>query len=612
MIKRFTADFETCTWLEDETYVWAWAVCDIDNTDYIKIGTDIFDFLCFAEKYNNSKFYFHNLKFDSEFVIYWLLNNGFTWIKEKKDRKDNTFTTLINDMGVFYSVTIYFKANDYIERKITLIDSLKIIPFSVDETAQAFNLPISKLKIDYNAFRERGHTLTKEEEDYIKNDVLIVAEALKVIFSEGLTKNTRAGNAMFDFKHMLGSEDKFRHYFPKLDVRVDEQIRQCYKGGFTYLNPIYQGKTVYNVNVLDVNSLYPSVQACVRGELMPYGEPLWFEGKYKPDPVYPLYIQTISCSFHVKPNMIPTIQIKNKKYFFTDNEYLESSDGEEVMMTLTSVDLELFLEHYDTENLVYVDGWKFKGASFFFKDYINKWTERKIKAGKEKNKGQRQLAKLMLNSLYGKFATSLKVKSKKPYMDSEGVIHYQLLDEELTDGMYLPVGTFITAYARRVTIETSQKIKTYSINKYGKDMYIYSDTDSIHTTLPIEELKKFCDIDDFELGKWDHEASATRGKFIRQKCYIEEIDGKLKITCAGMPKKCVYYHKDEDGNKIDNTLYYKDVYGNEHVFNIDDFKVGFTCSGKLTFKHVKGGVKLVDTEYTIKEAEILASIKKMM
>ena len=62
-------------------------VCDIDNTEYIKIGTDIFDFLCFAEKYNNSKFYFHNLKFDSEFVIYWLLNNGFTWIKEKKDRK---------------------------------------------------------------------------------------------------------------------------------------------------------------------------------------------------------------------------------------------------------------------------------------------------------------------------------------------------------------------------------------------------------------------------------------------------------------------------------------------------------------------------------------------
>ena len=30
-------------------------------------------------------------------------------------------------------------------------------------------------------------------------------------------------------------------------------------------------------------------------------------------------------------------------------------------------------------------------------------------------------------------------------------------------------------------------------------MYIYSDTDSIHTILGIEELKLFCDIDDVKL-----------------------------------------------------------------------------------------------------------------
>ena len=68
-------------------------------------------------------------------------------------------------------------------------------------------------------------------------------------------------------------------------------------------------------------------------------------------------------------------------------------------------------------------------------------------------------------------------------------------------------GTFITAYARNKTIRTSQKIKEYSINKYGIDMYCYSDTDSIHTILPIEELKLFCEIDDVELGKWKHESS---------------------------------------------------------------------------------------------------------
>lgn len=79
------------------------------------------------------------------------------------------------------------------------------------------------------------------------------------------------------------------------------------------------------------------------------------------------------------------------------------------------------------------------------------------------------------------------------------IIHYTLSEKEQKDGIYLPIGAFITAYAREKTIRTSQAIKEYSISKYGKDMYIYSDTDSIHTMLSIEELKKFCDIDDIKL-----------------------------------------------------------------------------------------------------------------
>ena len=31
------------------------------------------------------------------------------------------------------------------------------------------------------------------------------------------------------------------------------------------------------------------------------------------------------------------------------------------------------------------------------------------------------------------------------------------------------------------------------------------------------------------------------------------------------------------------------------------FKEGFTCGGKLRFSHVKGGVKLVPTDFTIKK-----------
>lgn len=148
------------------------------------------------------------------------------------------------------------------------------------------------------------------------------------------------------------------------------------------------------------------------------------------------------------------------------------------------------------------------------------------------------------------------------------------------------MGAFITAYAREKTIRTSQAIKDYSLSKYGKDLYIYSDTDSIHTLLPIEELEQFCEIDPVKLGAWKHEGTFSKAKFIRQKCYIEDFDGKIEITCAGMPKQCYNF------------------------VTWNNFKTGFTCGGKLTFKHVKGGVILVETDFTIKEEKIIKHIDK--
>lgn len=191
----------------------------------------------------------------------------------------------------------------------------------------------------------------------------------------------------------------------------------------------------------------------------------------------------------------------------------------------------------------------------------------------------------MLNALYGKFATSLEVQNKEPYLD-EGIVKYKLGEREKKKGLYIPVGAFITAYARRKTILTSQAIKDYSISKYGKDLYIYSDTDSIHTLLGIEELTKFCEIDDYKLGAWKHESSFSKARFIRQKCYIEEIDNEIKITCAGLPSKCYNF------------------------VTWENFKTGFKCGGKLVFKHVKGGVKLVETEFTIKDDSVKSNIEK--
>lgn len=142
----------------------------------------------------------------------------------------------------------------------------------------------------------------------------------------------------------------------------------------------------------------------MRSEKLPIKSPIYFEGEYKPDNIYDLYIIKFSCVFKLKKNKIPMIQIKHKSefYSFIPTEYLTSSGNQSVTLTLTNVDFELFKEQYEIEEgtLEFHCGWKFRSFDKLFIEYIDKWMEVKKKATIENNKSMRTLAKLMLNSLY--------------------------------------------------------------------------------------------------------------------------------------------------------------------------------------------------------------------
>jgi hypothetical protein len=249
---------------------------------------------------------------------------------------------------------------------------------------------------------------------------------------------------------------------------------------------------------------------------------------------------------------------------FVPTEYLESSGDEDVTMCMTNVDLELFFEHYDVYNLEYHSGWKFKSTTKLFKEYIDKWSGIKIQSKLEGNRAMYLLAKLMLNALYGKFALNPNVQGKIPYYYN-GMIKYNEGVKETRDPIYIPIGTFVTSWARFKTITSAQSVY---------DRFIYADTDSLHLTGT--DLPATLEVDDVQLGKWKHESTFTRGRFIRQKSYIEEIDGKLHITCAGLPESC---------------------YGS---VTWDNFKEGVVYDGKLQMKRVSGGIILTDTTFAIK------------
>lgn len=573
----YTADFETTT-REDDCRVWAYSICEIGNPVNFIYGNNIDDFMKWcSNKKKNYKVWFHNLKFDGEYIFYYLLTHGFKCIKDKKDREDKTFTCLISDMGQFYSIEIYFSVNDKKVNKVSIFDSLKILNFSVEKIAKDFKLPIQKLELDYKAERKKGHKLTKHEIDYIRNDVEIMSRALDIMFKQNLTKMTIGSDALYNYKQSVA----FDNYFPVLPYEIDEDIRHSYKGGWVYLNPIYAEKRIKKGIVVDKNSMYPSHMYY---DYLPLGEPQFFEGEYVSDICFPLYIQTLSCSFKIKKGKLPTIQLKNN-IGFMPNEYLESSNEEIVTMTLTNIDLELFFDHYDVDDIVYHNGFKFKRMKGLFNNYIEHWMGEKNKAKKEENGALYLTSKLMLNSLYGKFGLNPNVRGKYPVLTEEGIIKYKLYEREVRDSIYCPVASFITSLARCDIIRSSQKIRDYTLEKYGTDYFIYSDTDSIHCLdMKEEELAELLEIDKYKLGAWDLETHFDEAVFIRQKCYIEkQSDGKIKTTIAGLPKKLGKY------------------------ITLDNFKKGFTIPAidiekehKLRFKHVKGGVILVDTDFTIK------------
>lgn len=586
---RLMGDFETTT-NKDDCRVWATSICNIDLVEEIytnpskkhhivKTWNSIEPLFTYLESIKEQKeLYFHNLKFDGKFILDYIIKNGYTYSDDLDSEK--TFNCLITDSNIFYAIEICHGVHEvkkrngkvsYKRNTTTIYDSSKKIPLPVRSIPKAFDIPNAKLEIDYQGDRPVGHVLTQEEIDYIEEDVIIVARALKQFFNDGMEKMTLSSDALHHFK-LLHSKNNpkmmkqmFRNTFPLLDPHIDDFSRKAYKGGYTFVQPHQAIKIHGDGIVYDVNSLYPSV---MYHKPMPWGHPRYYTGFYYDEENghlhrdYPLFIQRFTCCFKVKDKHLPTVQIKNN-FRFKETEYLTSCD-QPVELYMTSVDFELFIDHYNIYDYEFIEGYAFRQRYNVFKDYIDYWGEIKAKS----SGGKRTLAKLMLNSLYGKFATNPKSIIRIPYIDETGKVCYMNREEDDREPCYTPLGAFVTAYAREVTIRTAQSVY---------ERFIYCDTDSIH--LIGHEIPDI-NIHDSRLGAWKCEGKFVKAKFLRAKTYMEEYlneDGstRLDVKCAGMP---------DNGKKM---------------VTFENFHVGSSFPGKLRPVTVPGGVVLEDIYFTI-------------
>lgn len=641
--KILVGDFETTVYKgQINTEVWAAASVELNTEDvniFHSIG-ELFDY--YKSLKTNLIVYFHNLKFDGAFWLSYLLTglkfkqaynqpveDDINTIRfmDNKDMPNNSFRYSISDMGAWYSITIKVK-----NKIIELRDSFKLLPFSVKRIGESFDTKHKKLDIEYKGLRYAGCNITDDEKKYIANDVLVVKEALEIMFAEGHDRLTIGSCCLAEYKKSIPPWD-YKAFFPNVyeqDIEpgygaptVGDYIHGAYRGGWCYLVKGKEQKLYTNGTTADVNSLYPSMMHSESGNYYPVGSPTFWKGDFIPEVARRFdmfFFVRLKTRFYLKPGKLPFIQIKNNM-LYKSTEMLETSDirgkdGEYytkykdkngnireaiVTLTLTQMDFYLLCEQYDLVDTEILDGCYFHAEIGIFDDYINKYRDLKIKSKGAK----REEAKLFLNNLYGKMASTPCSNFKFAYVKEDTSLgFYTVVAAEKKPG-YIPVGAAITSYARCFTIRAAQA------NYFGPDKpgFVYADTDSIHCTLSPEEIrgitvhpKNFC--------CWKLESCWDTGFFVRQKTYIEHVIKEdcepiekpyYNVRCAGMPDRCkklflLSMGEDEEINDI--TEEEKEFLKVKRT--VADFNIGLSVPGKLLPKRIPGGIVLTETSYEMR------------
>ena len=634
----WVADFETTVYpAQTYTEVWAAAICRLgcDTEQGVEVQNSIESFFDFLIGQNeNMTVYFHNLKFDGHFILTYLMknynqafDNSENHFKKKKEMENDEFSYLISSEGQWYFIV--FKINDKI---ITFYDSLKLIPLSVKQIGDSFKTKHRKLSIEYEGYRKAGGYISPDERHYISNDVLVMSEALKIFRDQGYHRSTLASNAILQMKKFINRNCapglNFSKKFPEQDAflptgeTLDEFIRPAYLGGWVYVNPRFQNRLIEDVDgyTLDVNSLFPYVMHSVSGNEYPCGMPevlSTFE-EFNEAKGSRFYFIRFKCSFEIKEGFLPFIQIKNN-LLYTGTEMLTTSriknqktgryvteiknpngvQNNVVELTMSKPIFQLFKKHYSIENFEFEMCLAYQTTMYDFDDYIEFYMKEKM----TQEGGLRQIAKLFLNSAYGKFGTSPNSSFKIADLDDEGCLCFSTVFEAEKKTIYVPVAAAVTSYARCLIVSAAQE---------NIDTFAYADTDSLHLINPdINSLSYL--LDSKKLGKFKVEEKWNTAKFLRQKTYIE-IGDDVTLKGAGITTRAKNNFlfsvpegkeklTDEDMEQFSNLSDQEKAYINiERTW--DDFKIGAEFIGNLKPVRMPGGVVLTKNVFTVKGGRI--------
>ena len=553
----YCADFETTSLaqyqVEGSTRVYLWKLMGVDN-QVDELGIDMDSFIEYIKGLGNADIYFHNLSFDGEFILWWLLENYYTYDEELTN--DMTFKSIIDETGSIYSISIRHSAKAI----TTLKCSYKLFPKSISDIGKLVG--IEKLNETHNYEEIKNYhsieELPEEEIKYITNDVRIMVELIKYLQEKGVKGITMSSSAYKNWqqdKYMLSHNDMKKDS----NEEIVEIVRKSYRGGITKVNQKYAGIEFNDVISFDVNSLYPSV---MYENPMPIGEGKIYKSVEEGRKDNRHLFIIVAFVQYAKVRTGQHAFIGNNSGFSYARKYSYDDELQNKMLYLWLDEFNLFKLVYDAQfEILKVVGWK--KANNVFTNYIDRWYKVKENA---RNDVERSLAKLMLNSLYGKFGMNDSRITKLPVAIDDKIIYHTT--ENNTTYYYKEVASYITSKARC-------KLASF-MNRCG-DNFLYCDTDSVYY-IGHEIPDIFKDVvDPKKLGYWKYEGHYTRFKALKAKCYLKQLDdGTIERRIAGCPKECA------------------------ELINFDNFAPNLKLSNaKRCKKKVKGGIVIGNTDFTI-------------
>lgn len=644
---------------------------DIETTNYIIHDNSIYSSIYYDKLSENEK----KDCIKQSFMYVWQLSineqvyYGRTWseLEEfiKKIDNSNSYRKILfihNASFEFHALLNKFKFTEVFARKTRKIMKCSFKDYNIEirctymltnmslaDLAKNYDLPLKKLKYDYNKIRLPITHLTKKELKYIENDCLIIYHYItkielpkyKFINKIPLTLTGHVRQELRSVVHKNASYKRKTRKSINTNPLIYNFLTKAYWGGYTHSNWIFTDYLLKNVTSYDITSSYP-YSLCVFKYPMSKFEECFIsdENDLLDTFAYLLKVKFYEIECLYNNNFISRhkcIEIENAEY---DNGRIIKADS--LTIILTDVDFKFILKSYKKKKIEIIQAFYAKYdylpielVHFILDKYVNK-TQYKNVEGKEIIY---QINKSMFNAIYGMTTTNVirdevvfsdvwqKWKDERKLKNDE--IIEKLLDLEKEGFLSYAWGVWDTAYSRNnilnlcllyddycayIDTDSLKLVKGYDekyINDYNNNVY--------------EKIKKICEKRDIDIELFrprdkdgvKHlmgiiENEGEYQEFITQgaKKYAYRKNDKLHIVVSGVPKSGVEC-LNNDINKFKDNLIFSYNKTNKMTLIYNDNQIPVTITdyqnNTLTINE-KNGIVTLPATYSLNKAQEYARL----